>query len=177
MDNGVTPELLERLLNEYGAALTLFAAQWSAAPEDCVQEAFLQLVRQSRLPERVVPWLYRVVRNRAISERRSAIRRAGYEALAAGQRPSWFFPATDSLGIDDVRLTHVLESLPEEYREVIVGRIWGNLGFEQLAEVVEVSRSTAHRRYEEGIRILRERLKIECKPHNPARSRTGSTSG
>ncbi len=69
------PELLERLLDEHEAALQLYAAQWTDAPEDSVQEALLKLVRQETLPQQIVPWLYRVVRNQALSMARSARRR------------------------------------------------------------------------------------------------------
>ena len=41
-------ELLSRLLDEHGAALVLYAQQWSRSPEDVVQEAFIQLMRQRR---------------------------------------------------------------------------------------------------------------------------------
>ncbi len=58
MSNQLTPELLQRLLDEHGAALELFASQWTEAPEDCVQEAFLKLVGQRKPPDRVVPWLF-----------------------------------------------------------------------------------------------------------------------
>lgn len=85
MGSRVTPELLERLLDEHGAALELFASQWTNAPEDCVQEALLQLVRQPRLPDRVVAWLYRVVRNRGISHRRSLASRSRHETAAGLQ--------------------------------------------------------------------------------------------
>jgi len=45
---------------------------------------------------------------------------------------------------------------------VIVARIWGGLNFEQISEVVGASISTAHRRYEAGLKSLRERLKLPC---------------
>ena len=63
--NPVGPELLARLLDEHGAALTLYARQWCQTPEDVVQEALLQLIRQPAAPENLVGWLYRVVRNGA----------------------------------------------------------------------------------------------------------------
>ena len=62
----IGPELLGRLFDEHAAALVLYARQWSDAPEDVVQEAFVQLARQRIVPDRVVPWLFRVVRNGAI---------------------------------------------------------------------------------------------------------------
>jgi RNA polymerase sigma factor (sigma-70 family) len=161
MTQPVTPELLSRLLDEHGAALELFALQWTEMPDDCVQEAFLQLVRQPESPEQVVPWLFRVVRNRAISLRRTSQRRKRHEAEAAIERASWFKPERRLL-IDDEKLTAALRTLSDEHREVIVAKIWGGLSFEQIAEVVGTSRSSAHRRYEAGLRILRERLGLAC---------------
>ncbi len=154
---GVDPDILERLLTEHGAALELFAAQWTDVPEDCVQEGFLELARQETGPERVVAWLYRVVRNRAISAARAAMRRKRHETAAATFGPSMFAPARHEL-IDDRALTQALQSVGDEQREVIVARIWGGLTFEQIGEVVGISTSSAHRRYEAGLKILRERL-------------------
>ena len=68
---GVTPERLAELLDAHAAALELFAAQWTQAPADAVQEAFVELARQPELPRNIVAWLYRVVRNRALSEARA----------------------------------------------------------------------------------------------------------
>ena len=39
-------KLLSRLLDEHSAALVLYAQQWSGSPEDVVQDAFIQLMRQ-----------------------------------------------------------------------------------------------------------------------------------
>lgn len=161
MTQTVTPELLSRLLDEHGAALELFASQWTEMPDDCVQEAFLQLVRQSKPPDQIVPWLFRVVRNRAISLRRSSQRRQRHESAAAMERSSWFQDERHSL-IDNVQLTKALRSLSDEQCEVIVAKIWGGLSYEQIAEIVGTSRSSAHRRYEAGLRILRERLGLSC---------------
>ena len=52
--------------------------------------------------------------------------------------------------------------MPDELREVLVARIWGGLTFEQIAEVLQTSTSTAFRRYEEAISYLRTRLGIPC---------------
>lgn len=157
MSDAVTPDLLERLLNEHAAALELFASQWTVAAEDCVQEAFIQLVKQKRMPQRVVPWLFRVVRNGAISQQRAAARRRRHESAAADERPSWFKAAEQNL-VDDETLTDALRTLSDDHREVIVAKLWGGLTYEQIAEVIGVSKSSVHRRYEAGLRVLRERL-------------------
>ena len=157
--DAIGPELLGRLLDEHGDALTLYARGWCEAPEDVVQDALVQLMRQPRLPERVVPWLYRVVRNGAISASRAAGRRRRHEALAAQREESWFVLAAGER-LDAVAATRALQELPEEQRETIVARLWGGLTFEDIAELTGASSSTAHRRYGSGLATLRERLGV-----------------
>ena len=79
-------EILGRLLDEHAAALVLFARQFCCCPEDAVQEAFVELVRQSEMPREVLPWLYRVVRNKAYSASRAQGRRERREAAVAQTR-------------------------------------------------------------------------------------------
>ena len=64
----LSPEAVTRLWDQHSAALVLYARQWCDAPEDVVQEAFLLLVRQNAAPDNPGGWLYRVVRNRAITK-------------------------------------------------------------------------------------------------------------
>ncbi len=157
----IGPELLGRLLDEHADALTLYARGWCETPEDVVQDALVQLVRQPRLPERVVPWLYRVVRNGAISASRAAVRRRRHEAVAAQHEEGWFVGgAADRL--DAQAATRALQELPDEQRETIIARLWGGLTFEDIAELTDTSSSTAHRRYEAGLAALRGRLRVEC---------------
>ena len=55
-----------------------------------------------------------------------------------------------------------LESLSIELREVVVARIWGGLTFQQIGQLVGVSDSAAHRRYEAGLSALRQKLRVPC---------------
>ena len=157
----VTPELLAQLLDRHAAALELFAAQWSQAPADVVQEAFVELVRQAVPPQNSVAWLYRVVRNRALSEARSATRRKRRESAAVAQSERWFRQA-DENDLDPQEAADALRGLPDGLREVLVARIWGGLTFEQIGEITQTSVATAFRRYEEAISLLRTRLGIPC---------------
>jgi RNA polymerase sigma-70 factor (ECF subfamily) len=149
--------LLGRLVDEHAAALMLYARQFTAAPEDVVQEALLKLVKQERWPSPVVPWLYRVVRNAAISAARSEQRRRRHEAQAAREAPAWFLPKAESV-LDIAEVTAALQTLPAERREVITLHLWGGLTFAEIAAVVDCSPSSAHRWYTEGLQQLRERL-------------------
>jgi RNA polymerase sigma-70 factor (ECF subfamily) len=157
------PELFGQLMDEYAAALTLYARQWCATPEDVVQEAFLKLMTQRQSPDTPVPWLYRVVRNAAISAARSAQRRRRHEAVAASRTPAWFTPAP-ATGLDAEAASAALQALPLQQREVIVAHLWGGLTFEQIAELIGASSSTAHRLYHGGLVALRERLGVPCPP-------------
>ena len=160
VDGSVTPELLGRLLDEQGGALALFAAQWTDAADDCVQEALIELARQSAVPKNPVAWLYRVVRNRASSQFRAARRRESREQLAMRLRPRENSRPDEPMELEE--LAAALESLPDEIRETVVVRIWGGLNFEQIAALAGCSTSTAHRRYEAGLIALRERLQLSC---------------
>ena len=158
------PEQLGRLLDEHGAALVLYAQQWCASPEDVVQEAFLKLVREPVLPANAVGWLYRVVRNGAISAVRSAARRVRREAQVASIRQAWFEPTAEGR-VDAEEAAAALEQLPLEQRETLIARLWGGLSFQEIAELTGTSVSTAHRRYQAGLSTLRERLGVAC-PQN-----------
>jgi RNA polymerase sigma-70 factor (ECF subfamily) len=158
--SGMGPVLLGQLLDEHAAALVLYARQWCRAPEDVVQEAFMKLVAQSTPPHHPVSWLYRVVRNAAISAQRAARRRQHYEA-AAGRHCAWFTPSPETR-LDVETATAALQTLPLEQREVIVAHLWGGLTFEQIADVTGCSSSTAHRWYMAGLATLRERLGVTC---------------
>src|SRR5438874_540891 len=83
----MAPELIGRLIDAHAAALTLYARQRCAAPEDVVQEAFVKLATRAVPPPHVVAWLYTVVRNRLL-----------YEAGGRAARPRpWGWPVAAGL--------------------------------------------------------------------------------
>jgi RNA polymerase sigma factor (sigma-70 family) len=151
----IAPDILGRLYQQHAAALRLYARQWPASGEDLVQEAFVKLAQESPPPLRVLPWLYRVVRNAALSTGRAAARRRRREG-AASVPEAWFAAVDEQLDAHDA--SRHLAGLALELREVIVARIWGGLTFEEIAQLVGCSLATAHRRYLAGLTELRERL-------------------
>ena len=86
MSRPVDAALIAEMLSCHGAALELYASQWTAAADDCVQEALIELARQSAAPDNPRAWLYRVVRNRALNTARAAQRRTGHERIAGRLR-------------------------------------------------------------------------------------------
>lgn len=158
---GISADSVAALWNEQNRALTLYARQWCRVPEDVVQEAFLLLVRQAVVPDNPTAWLYRVVRNRAINESRNAGRaRRREEAVGRAGQP-WFEPSLHDR-LDAVEAGRALSELPPDQREAIIARLWGGLGFEEIADLAGLSVSAAYRCYHRGLLVLRERLGVEC---------------
>jgi len=168
------PELLGRLIDRHAPALELFARQWCSTAEDVVQEAFVRLAVQEPTPEQPVAWLFRVVRNGAVNAGIASRRRKRHEEAAAADGQAWFQPDSSSDFDPDI-VQASLASLPIEQREVIVAHLWGGLSFQEIAELIDSSRSSVHRRYQAGIVTLRERMGVSCpvrsnptEPTNPA---------
>ncbi|GAC1450113.1 MAG: RNA polymerase sigma factor [Isosphaeraceae bacterium] len=167
------PELLGSLIDRLAAALELYARQWSEAPEDVVQEAFVKLAAEPEPPIKPDAWLFRTVRNGAINAGIAGRRRRRHEFQAAARAPAWF--EVDPVGrhegaIDPEAAQAALAGLPVEQREVIVAHLWGGLTFEQIAELAGSSASSAHRLYHAGLFALRERLGVSCRATNTSRT-------
>lgn len=158
-------EQLAELLDRHASGLVLFARQFCDAPEDVVQETFLKLAGLEPPPEKPVAWLFRVVRNGAVDASLAARRRRRYETEVAFQSTAWFDPTDGEgkAGVDPGDAERELAVLPIAEREVIVARLWGGLTFEQIAEVLGTSSSSAHRLYNRGLADLRERLGVSCR--------------
>jgi RNA polymerase sigma factor (sigma-70 family) len=151
----IEPDALGRLYRQHAPALLLYARQWPGKGEDLVHDAFVKLARQSPPPARVLPWLYRVVRNAAVAAHRSAVRRRRREGQIGGAE-AWFAAVDDQL--DAQEAVRCLGGLALELREVIVARIWGGLTFDEIGRLVGCSLPTAQRRYQAGLTELRKRI-------------------
>ena len=109
------------------------------------------------LPEHWLPWVYRVVKNEAISQRRKSNRRLKHEQSAGTEREVWFC-AVDEGEFDASDLTRALKELDDLKREIITAKIWGGLTFEQIAEAFECSVSTAYERFKSGLTEMKRIL-------------------
>jgi len=162
MNGPIDAEQLGRLLDEHGAALALYASQWTDSADDCVQEALVELARQRQAPDHLVAWLYRVVKNRALNAARGTRRRRERESRVMADR----FAAeeqTATFDDDDSRAAiGALEQLEVNERELVVMRIWGGLKYDEIAVALAISVSSAHRQYERALVKLRKILETPC---------------
>ena len=165
----VGPELLGRLLDAEGPALALYAAQWTDAADDCVQEALVELAGQTIVPANLRAWLYRVVKNRAINAARGARRRRERESRVMAERFATHAARIDRL--DAIDVAEALEQLEPHEREIVVMRIWGSLTYEEIAIAMEMSTSSVHRQYQQALEKLRHRLESPCEKNTDPHSR------
>jgi RNA polymerase sigma factor (sigma-70 family) len=142
----------------HAAALKLYARQWLDAPEqaeDVVHEAFVALISQRNEPDDARAWLFKVVRNLSVSCVRSTGRRRRREGAIA--RCELFEQRIDDL-IDAKTAEAALRQLPIEQRELVVLRIWGQMRFNEIAELTGSSLSTVFDRYRAALAAVREKL-------------------
>lgn len=156
-----SPEIRE-LLDSLGPALRLFAAQWCRSPDDAVQEAFIDLVDTSTWPGNPTAWLYAVTRNKAKNIGRTDQRRENRQQTVAEESgTAWFDSSTESNPFDAAEITAALDGLNPIERQIVVARIWGELKFEDMAELIGRSTSAVHRCYHTAIEKLRLQLEVE----------------
>lgn len=113
----------------------------------------IELLRESPVPRDSVAWLFKAVRYRAINLARSETRRSKHQQQSAELRESWFDPEPEN-EFDSEELEGFLAQLPSLDREILVARIWGEMSFEQIANLVESNSSTVHRRYQSALKRL-----------------------
>lgn len=151
------------LLDQQGAALALYAAQWlgagSSHADDCVQESLVALAAQSPRPANPRAWLFVKVKHLAMTAARSARRRTHHEQNAWRERLRGH--GTQENLLQQRELMDALEQIEAGQREVIVLKIWGNLTFDEMAEVLGDSSSGVHRKYQAALAELR---KLWCVP-------------
>jgi RNA polymerase sigma-70 factor (ECF subfamily) len=148
--------------DSHGGALVLYARQWTnrGDAEDVVQRVFLKLIAGTRMPVDFRPWLYRCVRNEAISAGRSATRRDHREQR--NRKTAMFMQTTDS-ALDAADAEHALQSLLPNLREVVTLRIWSALTFAEISAVTGTPLSTIHDQYKSALAELRKKLETPCR--------------
>ena len=163
MKQPITVKELAELLDLHANPLRLFAAQWSNSPDDCVQEAFVQLAAQKDKPDNTLAWLYQVVRRRALNDLRGSKRRLNREQSIARADVSNTDPADRMLHDEEQKqIQNSLDDLPAESRELIVLRIWSGLKWSEIGELIGCSKSAAQRRYVTALALMKENLESKC---------------
>jgi RNA polymerase sigma-70 factor (ECF subfamily) len=139
--------------------------------DDLFQETFVKAVRvidQGRYTDqgRFLSWVMRIAHNQVIDHFRSQHKdhvinesEAGYDILGT-QRLSEGSVEERMVGEQiEADLRRLIEQLPDEQREVVKMRYYGNLSFKEIAEQTEVSINTALGRMRYALINLRKMIK------------------
>lgn len=155
----ILPDELAQLIAQYRDGLVVYARQWVAMAEDCVQEAFIELATVPR-PANPTAWLFKVTRNKAMNASRSQVRRTLHERKAGELQVESSYHVDSSLVDleDQQRLMKALDDLDMPIRELVVLRVWGELTWSQIGELTCMPSSTAQRKYATAILKLKSLL-------------------
>jgi RNA polymerase sigma-70 factor, ECF subfamily len=143
-----------RWYEEHGRALLAYACALlrdPSAAEDVLHQVFLNVLRgRVSIPADPASYLFRAVRNTALNHIRGQSREV---ELADG---GVWLESPDGSRETAIALQSALRSLPDEQREIVVLKIWGELTFEEAAKVIGIPPNTAASRYRYGLARLKE---------------------
>jgi RNA polymerase sigma-70 factor, ECF subfamily len=145
----------------YGYALSICNDPARAA--DAVQELWLRYLEDVDALASVAnvrAYLYRSLRNRILDEFR---RRQRERNAISRNEPALVSPRDEVATQEEAdRLNAALRELPEEQREVVLLRVYGDMKFGDIAEVLQVGTRTVESRHRLALEKLRERLKTDA---------------
>jgi len=139
-------EWMRSLVDAHAADLTRYAASILYDPDaakDVVQDTFLRLWQEPRanVEDHVLPWLFRVCRNRALDVQRKGRRMKRLDEAHVATT------ATDAPGPELVveqadSHTHILQmmqSLPGNQQEVVRLKFQNGMSYKEIASVTELT--------------------------------------
>lgn len=154
---------LERLFDLTAARLVRYAEMLSGRREDAEDALQVAMIKLAQNPERLAsadqPWAYfmRMVRNETLKlgeSRRSRSKLLELLRSWASKPKFWFLPD------DDWReqVQAAVKRLPPEQAEVVVLKIWEEMTFAEIAEVLGESLNTTASRYRYALEKLSRSL-------------------
>ena len=165
------PETVAALYDAHAPALYRFLISLSgseADTRDLLQDLFIKLVRQP-LSTLVDPqaYLFRAARNGfADLVRRSSRRRGAMTAYENHLEPPSLEPPDSAVSAPSpLVIARALAGLPEEQRAVVHLKIWENLTFARIAEILGIPANTAASRYRYAMDQLRKTLTQPASHH------------
>ncbi len=162
----------EEWLDTHGARLLLYArgqTRTEADAEDLLQTALVELVRavesgRFRLsPAQWPAYVISCMRRDAMLLHRSVQRSRESAATVAAvlplvQEDTPWLTCTQDAEIDRVKLEHALRTMRSDYAEIVILRVWEELSFREIADIIGVPLQTVFSRYQSAIRLLRQQL-------------------
>lgn len=146
----------------FSVALTLTGC--SSMAEDAVHEAFARLCQKSERPRgSLTSYVFAAVRNAAIDCRRRQLHQRSITESIFVSAGADFHLSNSSMAANQAEetesLKRAIEQLDELSRQIVVMKIFSELTFEEIAEVLEMPSATAATRYRRAIMKLEEEMR------------------
>jgi RNA polymerase sigma-70 factor (ECF subfamily) len=160
-------EWLEEVYRDHAPALFRFLIRLTgdeADTRDIIQEIFIRLAKSPQLLDGVVAprsYLFRMAHRLVIDGHRREKARQHYDDRAWQEREVCARPepsAGDAAWMQKA-LTSSLEALPPEQKAVVVLKVWEEMTFAEIAEVLDIPANTAASRYRYALDKLRDELR------------------
>ncbi|HLN32310.1 MAG TPA: sigma-70 family RNA polymerase sigma factor [Gemmataceae bacterium] len=171
---------VQKLVDEHYAALYRYAFRLAGSAsdaDDLTQETFCKAqlnLRQLRDPERVKPWLFRILRNVYLHKLRAEKQEQSVSLEDVSELPERL---PDSLPpIEPGRLQEALNQLPEVFRTPIILYYFEDFNYRDIAEQMELPMGTVMSRLARAKAHLRSRL-LPAAQETVAESRRRNTNG
>lgn len=160
---------LEELLRRNWAWLRAVVAATVANPDwvdDIMQDVCLKVIDKIatlKEPERIRPWLAAIARNQAITALRQSAKQNRLSAQLVLHAPPPAVQRSSDQWLCDAgqALWSALEKLPEKYRQVFILKYAHDMGYHQIAEVLDIPFTTVQIRLVRSRRMLLEMLKTK----------------
>lgn len=137
--------------------------------EDLFQETFIKVIQMLKSEKyneegKFLPWVVRIARNMAIDYFRKS-KRAPTITDADGEDIFKFIELADENREEQIirnqtekQLRHLINLLPEEQKQVLVLRHYGDLSFKEIADITHVSINTALGRMRYALNNMRKMM-------------------
>jgi len=157
---------LDEALSEYWEPLVRYASGFlgsSDAAEDAAQEAFVRLWKHRNkwsATESLRAYLYRILRNYILDERRAQRVRSRWRERALLRKPHGPMTPVEYLEHGELSdaVSTALADLPPRRREVFTLARFHGLSYAEIAEAMDVSPQTVANQMSAALSTLRERL-------------------
>lgn len=166
----ILPSELEQIYRQHRQALftlALTVTRCTGLAEDAVQEAFVRLCQKVE-PQQgsLVAYVFASVRNAAVDVHRRQQHQQGLAESIFADRPNSVASPVSRLDSGDSEKTELesqlkvaIQQLEETSRQIVVMKIYAELTFEEIGEVLETPSATVATRYRRAIMKLEGQLR------------------
>lgn len=157
--------LLREAAETHASALYRYALSLTRRDDlahDAVQETWLRLIKadQEKVAGHLAPWLFRVCRTRALDLLRKEVRMTPTDDKVIAAAPDATPGPAARVEVSDTaaRALELVDTLPENQREVVRLKFQGGLSYQEIADVTALSVSNVGFLLHTAIKSLRAQL-------------------